>query len=198
MDALASPTDNREVCGPHPLKNGRQALVRPVVPRDAELLASFVRHLSFGTRYFRYGRGDFQASEAKITQLCNVHSPIPHHWVALADHAEKEVLIGSGRFVVDPGHDECEMALVVADAWQGLGVGSLLLRALVQSARQCRLPVMHIRVLPTNEAMLRFAFRNGFARRTADRGASLNILTLHLDRDRAQSGPGTARHAQQR
>src|SRR6185295_3428327 len=58
--------------------------------------------------------------------------------VAAADEAGRPMIAGGGRYIVfEPGR--AEMAFVVIDAWQGRGIGSLLLRHLVKLAGEAGL-----------------------------------------------------------
>jgi GNAT superfamily N-acetyltransferase len=52
--------------------------------------------------------------------------------VVLAAQAGRDIIVGGGRYVVfEPGR--AEIAFVVIDAWQGRGVGSILMRHLGRS-----------------------------------------------------------------
>lgn len=93
--------------------------------------------------------------------------------VALAEDAGRKVIAGGGRYIVfDPGR--AEMAFVVVDAWQGRGVGSVLMRHLVQFARDAGLRELSAEVLLENVAMRRVFQKFGFT------SASHDPQTLHL------------------
>src|SRR5258705_9499244 len=73
--------------------------------------------------------------------------------VALTDEAGRKVIVGGGRYIVfEPGR--AEMAFVVIDAWQGRGVGSILMRHLIKIARDAALQELTAEVLPENAAMI--------------------------------------------
>ena len=78
--------------------------------------------------------------------------------IALAEEEGHPVIVGGGRYIVSaPG--SAEMAFVVVDAWQGRGIGSVLLCHLVGIARDRGLAELTADVLPENRAMLK-VFRN--------------------------------------
>lgn len=82
--------------------------------------------------------------------------------VAVADAAGQNAIVAGGRYIVfEPGR--AEMAFVVIDAWQGRGVGSILMRHLVELARDAGLRQLSAEVLPDNASMLnvfrKFDFR---------------------------------------
>ena len=54
--------------------------------------------------------------------------------VATAQEDGQPIIIGGGRYIVfEPGR--AEMAFIVVDAWQGRGIGSILMRHLIDIAR---------------------------------------------------------------
>ena len=59
---------------------------------------------------------------------------------------DSEVLIGVARYVQDPNPGDapapCEFAIVVADAWQGRGIGRHLMGKLITVARGRR--ILHV------------------------------------------------------
>lgn len=73
-----------------------------------------------------------------------------------------ETLIGVARYVRDKDGDAAEFALVVADAWQGRGIGSRLLAKLADIARQRGLKQLYGDVLATNRGMLNLVRKLGF------------------------------------
>jgi RimJ/RimL family protein N-acetyltransferase len=81
--------------------------------------------------------------------------------VALAEEAGRKVIGGGGRYIVfEPGR--AELAFVVVDAWQGRGIGSILMRHLIKIAGGSGLQELTADVLPENAAMLRVFGKFGF------------------------------------
>ncbi|MGY4368893.1 RimJ/RimL family protein N-acetyltransferase [Bradyrhizobium sp. LB1.3] len=81
--------------------------------------------------------------------------------VARVEEAGRKVMVGGCRYVVsEPGR--AEMAFMVVDAWQGRGVGSTLMRHLVNIAREAGLRELTAEVLSENTAMLKIFGRFGF------------------------------------
>jgi acetyltransferase len=74
----------------------------------------------------------------------------------------KETLLGVARYVRDRKGDSAEFAIVVADAWQGRGVGTRLLRELGDVARKRGLKRLYGDILGTNRPMLDLVSKLGF------------------------------------
>jgi acetyltransferase len=75
---------------------------------------------------------------------------------------DREHAVGIARYVVTPGGDECEFAIVIADAWQGKHLGRQLLGALIGIAKAAGLRRMVGSTFATNDAMKRMARKTGF------------------------------------
>ena len=94
--------------------------------------------------------------------------------VAAANENGRPMIAGGGRYIVFE-EGRAEMAFVVIDAWQGRGIGSLLLRHLVNIAGASGLNELTAEVLPENTAMKKVFEKFGF--RPAPRR---DPQTLHL------------------
>jgi RimJ/RimL family protein N-acetyltransferase len=82
--------------------------------------------------------------------------------VAVVDHPQGEELAGGGRVVPSGRRDCCEFALTVVDAWQGRGLGTILLREVVVLARALGYRRIEGSVLSINSKMLKVAERLKF------------------------------------
>jgi RimJ/RimL family protein N-acetyltransferase len=81
--------------------------------------------------------------------------------VACSEQDGRQVIVGGSRYVVfEPG--QAELAFVVVDAWQGRGVGSILMRHLIKIATSAGLQELTAEVLPENAAMLKVFGKFGF------------------------------------
>ena len=143
------------------LRNGRPVEIRALRPEDkSEMLAAVGRTSaqSLRRRFFVPKKG---FSEQEIAFFLNID--FANH-VALVVELEEDghpVIAGSGRYiVVRPG--QAEIAFMVVDAYQGQGIGTILMRHLAALARGAGLNELIAEVLPENTAMLKVFSRFGF------------------------------------
>jgi RimJ/RimL family protein N-acetyltransferase len=135
------------------LRAGEDLLVRPITAEDAaELMAGF-RRLSVRSRYQRF----FTAAPNLRTREAVYLTQIDHHnheaLVAIVPVTGD--IVGVARFIrsaTDPA--SAEIALTVADWWQSRGLGSELLRHLVERAREEKITRFTADLLTGNRAML--------------------------------------------
>ena len=136
------------------MHDGSIATVRPILPQDAPLEAALVEGLSSESRYARFLVGGGRLSDemlAAYTQIDYVNHMALVVSVARADGTGED-LIADGRFVIEDG--VAEFAMLVADAWQGKGVGRRLFATLVRVARVSGAREVFGEVLSTNRRMI--------------------------------------------
>ena len=106
------------------LLDGTVVFVRPIAPEDKPLLVSFLRDLSPETAYRRFLSPKTTFTDDELRYLTEVDGRDHIAYVAVDAH-DTDVLIGVGR-VVRTSSDTADMAIVIRDAWQGLGLGRRL------------------------------------------------------------------------
>ena len=127
------------------------AAIRSAYPEDLAALGEFFAALSPRTRYLRFF-GPITPGPALLRQLCG-----------LADTIDAVIAVRGGVIVghamaadrTDPrGARVTDIGVVVADAWQGRGLGAALMRALVTRARARGVTVLEMDVLDGNRRVI--------------------------------------------
>lgn len=143
------------------LADGASLVIRPISPADVDIEQEFVRNLSNESRYFRFMDALRELSPQMLSHFTWVDYDRHMALVAVSlDSKETEVAVA--RYIVAPDDKSCEFAIVVADAWQRRGVGTLLMEALMDAARRRGLRIMFGEVLASNHRMLDLMRRLGF------------------------------------
>jgi acetyltransferase len=81
----------------------------------------------------------------------------------LEGEPSQETEIGIARYIINPDGESCEFAIVVDDAWQRRGVGTLLMKTLMEEARSKGLRCIEGQVLARNHGMLDLMKHLGFS-----------------------------------
>lgn len=159
------------------LRDGSRVAVVPMQPTDSVRLMRFHATLSPETTYSRFFSVHPELSSKELHRFTHVDHHDREAIVALAD----DEIVAVARFDLLNATD-AEVAFVVADSWQGRGIGSLLLGRLARRATEIGVVRFVADTLPTNQRML-----------TVFRHADLPIwerieegvvhLTLSLNRD---------------
>lgn len=145
------------------LPNGRSVRVRPVRPADAEAIQEFVRGLSDTSRRLRFFAPIRELAPAMLARLTESAGRRGRVLLAEAHDGETWGMVALAQYALGDDDGTCDLALVVADAWQGLGLGRALMEMLIQSARDARCVRVVADVLRENKAMLTLGLACDFA-----------------------------------
>ena len=141
------------------LRDGSTAHLRPIQPSDADNLQKMHRKQSESSVYLRYFTYKSALTPKELKRFTQVNHVDRTAFVVLRG----EDIIGVGRYdrLDDPG--EAEVAFNISDAYQGMGVGSILLEHLAAAARENDIARFSAEVLPENRKMLTVFAEAGYA-----------------------------------
>ena len=149
------------------LRAGEDLLIRPITAEDAaELMAGF-RRLSVRSRYQRFFTAAPKLRAREVAYLTQIDHH--NHEALVAIVPATGDIVGVACFFrspTDPG--SAEIALAIADWWQGRGLGSELLRHLVYRAREEKITRFTADLLTDNRAMLALIRQIGVVDTTVD------------------------------
>lgn len=144
------------------LEDATSVLIRPVVPSDKERLAEGLERLSPESRYLRFNHGVARLGEEELRYLTVLDYHDHFAWGAEAVDDPSSPGIGVARYIrEEPGSDRAEAAVVVADEYQGRGLGKLLLAKLVETAWENGVRTFIAYVAPANSKVINLVRQAG-------------------------------------
>jgi RimJ/RimL family protein N-acetyltransferase len=156
------------------LRDGSKVIVRALEPGDRQLVQTVFDRMGEEARYRRFLGFKKQLSARDLETL----TAIDHHGheALVALDAETCEAVGVARMIQEPGRpDTAEASVSVADAWQGHGLGGMLLERLVTRAREEGVRRFTAVLLTRNLAMLHLFEHLGAARIASRYGDTLEI-----------------------
>jgi acetyl coenzyme A synthetase (ADP forming)-like protein len=146
------------------LRDGSTVHVRPVRRDDREVLKRFLERLSPDSRSLRFFSLGVNLDGA-AEWAADVDYELRFGLVALG--GTRQAVVGHATWSrADPDDDRAEVAFEVADAYQGNGLGTILLAHLAEAAEERGVSVFEAEVLPHNHRMAEVFRESGFAVRT--------------------------------
>ncbi len=136
-----SPLVFRPSTGPeHPrwtetLHDHRHVLIRPIAPQDKAAERTFIEALSARSRRHRLLGALHSPSERLIEQLTDIDHVHEVAFVAVVKDDSQERIVGACRYSTDVDGRNCECVVMVSDEWQKQGLGTLLMKHLIDVAR---------------------------------------------------------------
>ncbi len=153
-----------EYVKPAQLKSGQAILLRPIRPEDEPMWHELVTSCSKETirRRFRYLFKD--STHEMATRFCFNDYDRELTIVAELNTGVVPKLIGVGQLMADAEHVQAEFAVLVADAWQSQGLGSLLTDYCLTICQSWGISQVTAEVASDNNRMLRMFQNRGFQR----------------------------------
>ena len=166
------------------IKDGTEVIIRPIRPEDEPLMIRFHESLSERSvflRYFHMENVNSRVAHDRLIQKCFID--YDREMALVADHeyptTGQHELLAVARLAKDLSRQEGEVAVLVADAWQKQGLGTELMRRLIQFARAEKLRRVIANILPENDSMRSLGDRLGFTiQMTNDPSVLMAVLEL--------------------
>ena len=161
------------------LTDGTLADLRPMRPRDAADLVDFHHTLSTESTYLRFFSVHPELSADEVDRFTHVDHRDREAIVARID----SMIVGVARFDRIGESDRAEVAFVVADAWQGHGLGTAMFDALASRARKARVSWLVADTLPHNTKMLRLFHDTGLPMTSELRDGVVHLVIRLTDEE---------------
>lgn len=162
------------------LPDGTPLTIRPIRPEDAESEATFVRELSDQAKRFRFMGAVDELSPEMLARFTQIDYRREMALVAIVEQASGPVQVGVARYFINPDKSGCEFAIVVSDRIQHQGIGTRLMKALMEAARDHGLTRIEGTVLRENASMLMLMKELGFAQRRSTEDPELVVVERWL------------------
>jgi acetate---CoA ligase (ADP-forming) len=136
------------------MRDGSLAHVRPVRSEDQNLLIHFIKDLSAETFYLRF------LHKVRPEEAVRGMMPGTDRFALLV--MREEMVIGHAVYAITIPEKAADAAVVVADEFQGKGLGTILLGQLTQAAIAAGISMLEAQVAPENARMLQVLRELGF------------------------------------
>jgi acetyltransferase len=150
--ALARPVDVK----------GARLWLRPIRPEDAEAEKRLISRLSPRTSYLRFHAPVRELTVERLVRYTQIDYDREMAFVAIDRSGAQEEIRGISRYTRNPDGVSAEFGVIVEDAWQGRGLGHVLMQVLEETARARGLTQLIGLVLRENEEMGQLMQRRGY------------------------------------
>jgi acyl-CoA hydrolase/RimJ/RimL family protein N-acetyltransferase len=144
-----------------PLPDGASLLLRPIQQSDEDSLRELLYGLSSESAYRRFMGPKVEHSHEELQRLANVDCEESVGWIAIHHDGKRPQAVAVARYDLQRATRMGELAIAVADAWQGQGIGTRLLTLLAASARALGHAGLTAQALASNAPMLRAFQKSG-------------------------------------
>jgi len=161
---------------------GVNLFVRPIRPEDAPLLVTLFDSLSPRSVYLRFFTPLKHLSHSMLVRFTQIDYDREVAMVALGGPTYGDNMLGVARVISERNLKDAEFSIIVADDWQGQGIGAALLQKCLFIAGNHGLDRVHGTVLSENTQMLALGKKLGFQRQKV-LGANEYALKIDLKKN---------------
>jgi acetyltransferase len=159
---------------------GFTVTIRTISAQDFELERQFIASLSPTTGYRRLF-SPRKPSDDEIRRFTSIDPSKEFALIAITGDGDHQRMIGVGRWIKPSAEaNVAEFALVVADDWQGKGLGTRILKGLLSEAKRRGLEQVRGETLSENQPMLELCRKLGFSFAKVPGFAAVTQLRVEL------------------
>ncbi len=144
------------------LMDGTVVVLRPLRPDDEGLWHTMVDAASEQSIMFRFRSLFRSVVHNQAVRYCFIDYDREMAFIAEVEVQGRRELVAVGRLVADRDHDRAEFGILVVDAWQGRGLGGMLLDMCLQHAREAGYKSVYAETSWDNQRILSLFRKRGF------------------------------------
>ncbi|MGW8289134.1 MAG: N-acetyltransferase family protein, partial [Candidatus Bathyarchaeia archaeon] len=143
------------------LRNGQEVLLRPIKPEDEPMWLEMFQSFSEESIRYRFFQMLKDTPHEVRVRYCNIDYDREIAIVAEFKDDHKKIL-GVGRLSIEPDGKTGELAFIIGDKWQGLGLGTKIVDFVLEIAKEMRVETIYAIMLPDNRKALNLTKKMGF------------------------------------
>jgi acetyltransferase len=160
------------------LKDGREVLLRPIKPEDEPLWLEMFQSFSEESIRYRFFQMLKDTPHEVRVRYCNIDYDREIAIVPELTEKNRKRILGVSRISTEPDGKSGELAFIVGDQWQGLGLGTKLVDYTLEIAKEMGIETVYAIMLPDNNRALNLTKKMGFKLEYLSDGTAKGILDL--------------------
>ena len=160
------------------LKNGQEVLLRPIKPEDEPMWLEMFQNFSEESIRYRFFQILKDTPHEVRVRYCNIDYDREIAIVAEILEEGRRKILGVSRISIEPGGKSGEMAFIVGDRWQNLGLGTKMVDYTLDIAKEMEVENIFAIMLSDNYRALNLTKKMGFNLEYLNDGTVKGTLNL--------------------
>jgi acetyltransferase len=144
------------------LKNGQEVLLRPIKPEDEPLWLEMFQSFSEESIRYRFFQLLKDTPHEVRVRYCNIDYDREVAIVAELNEEGHRKILGVCRLNIEPNGKSGELAFIIGDKWQGLGLGTKMVDYVLEIANEMGVETVYAIMLSDNQRALNLTKKMGF------------------------------------
>jgi acetyltransferase len=160
------------------LRDGRTVLLRPIKPEDEPLWLEMFQNFSEESIRYRFFQIIKDTPHEVRVRYCNIDYDREIAVVAELTENGRRKILGVARVSLEPDRKAGEIAFIIADPWQGLGLGTKMVDHAIEICEDMGVETLYAIMLPDNYRAMSLMKKMGFTLTYLEDGTAKGILNL--------------------
>jgi len=160
------------------MRDGRTVLLRPIKPEDEPLWLEMFQNFSEESIRYRFFQIIKDTPHEVRVRYCNIDYDREVAIVAELTEEGRRKILGVVRVSIEPDGKAGEIAFIVADPWQGLGLGTKMVDYAIDVCRDIEVETLYAIMLPDNHRAIALTRKMGFTIKYMEDGTVKGTLNL--------------------
>ena len=160
------------------LKDGREILFRPIKPEDEPLWLEMFQSFSDESIRYRFFQVLKETPHEVRMRYCNIDYDREIAIVPVIKENGAEKILGVGRLVIEPDGKTGEIAFIIRDKWQGLGLGAKLVAYVIDIAAEMGVKKVIAIIMNDNCRAIKLVEKRGFILKHKNDGIVVGTLDI--------------------
>ena len=160
------------------MRDGRAVLLRPIKPEDEPLWLEMFQNFSEESIRYRFFQIIKDTPHEVRVRYCNIDYDREIAIVAELNEDGRRRILGVTRVSLEPDRKAGEIAFIVADPWQGLGLGTKMVDYVIEICKDMGVETLYGIMLPDNYRAINLTRKMGFELKYMEDGTVKGILNL--------------------
>ncbi|MDO9536718.1 MAG: bifunctional acetate--CoA ligase family protein/GNAT family N-acetyltransferase [Thermoplasmata archaeon] len=144
------------------MKDGRSVILRPIKPEDEEMWLEMFNNFSEASIRFRFFQFMRNTSHEVRVRYCNIDYDREMAIIPELEENGKRRILGVARIIANSEKTRAELAIIVADPWQGLGLGSKMMDYTIEIAKDMGIHTLVAEMMIDNKPAIELLKKMGF------------------------------------
>ena len=160
------------------LRDGRTVILRPIKPEDEPLWLEMFQNFSEESIRYRFFQILKDTPHETRVRYCNIDYDREIAIVAELTEEGRKRILGVARVSIEPDGKTGEIAFIVADPWQGLGLGTKMVDYVLEICADMKLETIYAIMLADNYRAIGLMKKMGFTVKYMDDGTVKGTLNI--------------------
>jgi len=160
------------------MRDGRTVLLRPIKPEDEPLWLEMFQNFSEESIRYRFFQIIKDTPHEMRVRYCNIDYDREIAIIAELTEEGRRKILGVVRVSIEPDAKTGEIAFIIADPWQGLGLGTKMVDYTIDICKDMGIETLYAIMLPDNHRAINLTRKMGFALKYMEDGTVKGTLNL--------------------